>query len=94
MDYLQLITWNDFGEGTMIEPTDEFGFSLLEGVQSFSEVNYNVNELEHIYDLFNLRKEYKQNNDAQLYLDQAFFYFVSLQQDKAIHIIDSLQMKK
>ena len=25
----QLVTWNDFGEGTMMEPTREFGFGSL-----------------------------------------------------------------
>lgn len=30
---VQLVTWNDFGEGTMIEPSHEFGYSLLEIVQ-------------------------------------------------------------
>ena len=32
---VQLVTWNDFGEGTMIEPCHEFGYSLLEIVQEF-----------------------------------------------------------
>ena len=32
---IQLVTWNDYGEGTMIEPTCEFGTSYLEIVQSF-----------------------------------------------------------
>src|SRR2546422_475823 len=30
---IQLVTWNDFGEGTMIEPTHEFGYTFLEIVQ-------------------------------------------------------------
>ena len=32
-DVIQLITWNDYGEGTMIEPTAEFGTRYLEMVQ-------------------------------------------------------------
>jgi hypothetical protein len=31
---VQLVTWNDFGEGTMIEPSHEFGYKFLEIVQS------------------------------------------------------------
>lgn len=31
---VQLITWNDYGEGTMIEPTHEFGYTFLEIVQA------------------------------------------------------------
>ena len=32
-DTVQLVTWNDYGEGTMIEPTHEFGYSFLEIIQ-------------------------------------------------------------
>ncbi|GAB4545473.1 MAG: hypothetical protein Tsb0013_03390 [Phycisphaerales bacterium] len=30
---VQLVTWNDYGEGTMIEPTVQFGYQFLEIVQ-------------------------------------------------------------
>lgn len=33
-DIVQLVTWNDYGEGTMIEPTHEFGYKFLEVIQS------------------------------------------------------------
>jgi hypothetical protein len=29
----QLVTWNDYGEGTVIEPTHEDGYSALEAIQ-------------------------------------------------------------
>ncbi|HLK16998.1 MAG TPA: glycoside hydrolase family 71/99-like protein [Fimbriimonadaceae bacterium] len=32
---IQLITWNDYGEGTVIEPSVEFGFKALEQTQAF-----------------------------------------------------------
>lgn len=32
-DIVQLVTWNDYGEGTMIEPTFEFGYTFLEVIQ-------------------------------------------------------------
>jgi hypothetical protein len=32
-DLIQLITWNDYGEGTNIEPTVEYGYRYLEMVQ-------------------------------------------------------------
>lgn len=31
---IQLVTWNDYGEGTMIEPTHEFGYTFLEIIQT------------------------------------------------------------
>ena len=30
---IQLVTWNDYGEGTIIEPTHEFGYTFLEIIQ-------------------------------------------------------------
>ncbi|MAY75765.1 MAG: hypothetical protein CMJ31_13825 [Phycisphaerae bacterium] len=30
---VQLVTWNDYGEGTVIEPTHEFGYLFLEIIQ-------------------------------------------------------------
>ena len=30
---IQIATWNDFGEGTIIEPTQEFGYRYLESLQ-------------------------------------------------------------
>ncbi len=32
---LQLVTWNDYGEGTMFEPTHEFGYMFLEILQEY-----------------------------------------------------------
>lgn len=31
---VQLVTWNDYGEGTMIEPTEEYGYQYLEIIQT------------------------------------------------------------
>ncbi|CAN5431556.1 hypothetical protein BH11ARM2_BH11ARM2_08980 [soil metagenome] len=32
-DIVQIATWNDYGEGTIIEPTEEFGYRDLEATQ-------------------------------------------------------------
>lgn len=32
-EIVQFVTWNDYGEGTMIEPTHEFGYTFLEVIQ-------------------------------------------------------------
>jgi hypothetical protein len=89
--YVQLITWNDYGEGTIIEPTREYGNSLLEIVQDFTGVSYTSKELEKIMDLYNLRGKYGESSDNKKYLDQAFYYLVSLQQEKAFQLTDSLK---
>ena len=91
LNYLQIATWNDFGEGTMIEPTNEFGNKHLETVKTFAGVNGCSNAFEDIKKQYDLRQKYKTNVSAQKSLDQSFYYFVSLQDEKAANILDSLQ---
>lgn len=88
--YLQLVTWNDFGEGTMIEPTQEFEYLFLEETQKFAGVTFDKSILQTIYSLYQLRKKYTGNTGINNKLDQAFYYLVSLQTDEATILIDSL----
>ncbi len=90
LDYLQLITWNDFGEGTMFEPTEEFGFSYLKEVRDFTGAEMNENVFEEILQLFRFRKEYEGNASVQRKLDQAFEYFASVQPEKAIAVLNTI----
>ena len=71
IDALQLVTWNDFGEGTMYEPTYEFGFKMLTNLQTKLGVNYTEYELQQIYRLFQLRKTHSNVPDIQSTLNQA-----------------------
>jgi hypothetical protein len=90
IDFLQLITWNDFGEGTIIEPTIEFGYSYLMDLQNFTGLKYDISQLKSITTQYNLRKKFNSDKESQQELDQAFYYWVSLQDTKAKNIIDSL----
>lgn len=36
-DAIQVATWNDFGEGTTIEPTEEYGFTFIDLTEAFVE---------------------------------------------------------
>lgn len=87
LKHLQLVTWNDFGEGTMIEPTIEFGYAMLEEVQSFSGLSYDANDLALVTDLYTFRKKHAANAEIQLMLDQVFYYLVSLQIDEARELL-------
>ncbi len=87
---VQLVTWNDFGEGTMIEPTEEFGYSMLETVQKFTGVPYNGDDLKMAYELYELRKKYASNPDIQPKLDQVFYDIVSLRTDEARKLLDAI----
>ncbi|MEG9327045.1 glycoside hydrolase family 71/99-like protein [Salinimicrobium catena] len=91
LDYLQLITWNDFGEGTMFEPTEEFGFSYIEKVRDFTGAEVNQNVFDNILQLYSFRKKYEGNGPVQRKLDQAFEYFASVQPEKAIEILNTIE---
>jgi len=91
VDYLQLITWNDFGEGTMIEPTVETGYTYVQKVKAFAGVQNQTDAFPAISKLFNLRRQYKTNIAIQAKLDLAFGYFVSMQPEKAITALNEIQ---
>ena len=93
VDYLQLVTWNDFGEGTIFEPTLETGYTYLKTVQTFAGVSPDsdvIGHFETIYDLYQARKEYADNESIQEQLDLAFNYLVVLQPTKARNILQNL----
>lgn len=90
MKYLQLITWNDFGEGTMIEPTAEFQYNFLEKIQAFTGVSYKKSNFENIYTYYKLKKESTGDNDKRKQLLQAFYYLISLQDAKAREILNDM----
>jgi hypothetical protein len=71
LDMLQLATWNDFGEGTMFEPTVETGFDYLVELQKFTGVAYGQAELELVYRLYMARQEHAGDAAAQAQLDAA-----------------------
>jgi len=90
LSMLQLVTWNDFGEGTMIEPTVEFGYDFLTAIQNFTGVPYDQADLETVYRLYEYRKNYTDDADVQLKLDQVFYYLVSLQIDQAVDLLNEI----
>lgn len=72
-DIVQLVTWNDYGEGTSIEPTEENGYRYLAIVQETrhnldAEFAFTPDDLQLPLQLFRLRKEHP--DDARL--DEAF----------------------
>ena len=87
---LQLITWNDYGEGTMIEPTLDFNFSSLQTIQQYTGVSYTVNELQLIYQWYTLRKKYVGNNTVERQLIQVYNDLVALNVTDATTIISGI----
>ncbi len=92
LDFVQLITFNDFGEGTMIEPTVETGFDYLEKVQNCTGVSYSKTELELVYKLFLHRKGYKDSTEVQDSLDQASLHLRNLEIAGAEEILNAFEV--
>jgi hypothetical protein len=68
---IQLATWNDFGEGTQLEPTVQDGFTDLEAIQKFTGVPYGLSQLQEVYNLYEAREEFLGNTTKESLLDQA-----------------------
>ena len=62
VDFIQLITWNDWGEGTAIEPSVEYQFEPLSIIQEFIGVPFKKEDLDLSISLYLKRKEYKNNS--------------------------------
>jgi hypothetical protein len=70
-DMIQLITWNDYGEGTIIEPTEETGYQYLEILQETSpHVTTTPDDLRLPLQVYNLRKQHPENSDIHPILDR------------------------
>lgn len=90
LKYLQISTWNDFGEGTTIEPTIEYGYQYLEKLQTFTKIDFDKGVLESIHRWYKLTKANSQNNEKMLKLTQAFYYFIAMQPEKAEQIMETI----
>ncbi|HEY9777369.1 MAG TPA: glycoside hydrolase family 71/99-like protein [Planktothrix sp.] len=72
---IQLVTWNDWGEGTQIEPSVEFGYRDLETTQICRRkldrsFHYTAQDLRLPVQLCLLRKEYRDNKSVGNVLDR------------------------
>ena len=90
LPYLQLVTWNDFGEGTMMEPTVEFEYLFLEKIQVFTGVGYTRTDLELIHTYYLKRKEHAQDLQKQAVLDDVFDALNDLDTAKATELLNTI----
>jgi len=80
---VQVVTWNDFGEGSMVEPTQEYGYRDLRIIQDFrrqyleSDFSRNTNDLTMALRFYNLRRQYLTNIVVSAELDRIFTNIVS-----------------
>ena len=80
---VQIVTWNDFGEGTIVEPTVDYGYRDLGIVQNLrrqyldSSFPYHTNDLSLAFRLYNLRKQYGSTPALSAELNRTFTNIVS-----------------
>jgi hypothetical protein len=87
--FVQIATWNDYGEGTMVEPTVEFGYGFLTTLQQALGVTYSQNELQLVNTLFQQRKQFAGNAGVQSQLDQASGDLANCDVTDATNILNS-----
>jgi hypothetical protein len=90
VNIIQFATWNDYGEGTIIEPTQEYGYSFLTLMQQKLGVTYGQHELEVVYRLYQYRKQYSGNSSVQQQLNQVFTYLANLQVSSAESLLNTI----
>lgn len=96
-DVVQLITWNDYGEGTIIEPTEEDGYLYLEITQQKRkqyidpDFQYNAEDLRLPVRLYNLRKENLSYPQTMALLDEAEDYLFADNLQDAEKIFNKLE---
>ncbi len=92
-DIIQVVTWNDYGEGTNIEPTNEYGYQYLEMIQDIKneimdeESPYSAEDLEIPLQIFELRKAYKGDVQVNDRLDEAVLAVLAGRLDDARALI-------
>ncbi len=92
IDMIQLSTWNDYGEGTMFEPTREFGFTFLSTLQKQLGVkNLTEKDLELVFDLYQARVKFADDAKVQQKLDKASALMAALKTADARKIIEGLE---
>jgi hypothetical protein len=96
-DILQIVTWNDFGEGTVVEPTIEFGYRYLEMIQDIkkshidSSFAFNHDDLTLPLTIYELRIKNSGDSGIQSALNTAVELIFSGEIEDASAIVDSIK---
>jgi hypothetical protein len=68
---IQIATWNDYGEGTVIEPTETFGYRYLEFIQKNAKTQYGSDALRLPVILYQLKKRHAHHSARMKKLERA-----------------------
>ena len=80
---MQIVTWNDYGEGTIVEPTQEYGYRDLGMIQDYrrqyfdASFAYHTNDLTLAARLYNLRRQYATNSIISAEMNRIFGQIIS-----------------
>jgi len=95
-DIIQIVTWNDHGEGTGVEPALEFGTQYLEKIQDVRKQTldisfpFNKTDLQLPLKIYKLRKTPPWGTFFSKTIDKAFDFVLANNTYQANRIIDSL----
>ena len=90
---IQIVTWNDYGEGTIIEPTIEFGYRYLEALQNYRRKHagktfpYSAEDLRLPIALYQLRQQAAAAERASTHLDSAAAFLFASENEAARKIL-------
>ena len=92
---IQVATWNDYGEGTIIEPTEEFGYQYLEIVQAIRDsldaaFQFQTEDLQLPLRVYDARLQFSGNDGVNAVLDKIFSFIITSQRAQAVQLMDSL----
>ena len=96
---VQIVTWNDWGEGTQIEPSVQVGYRDLETTQRLRRQFLDPSFARTAADLllpvewFRLRKKYADNPAVEARLDTVFPLVVAGHLDRAKALLAKYQLK-
>jgi hypothetical protein len=71
-DIIQICTWNDYAEGTIIEPTEEYDTTFVDIIAQATGSKYTHDDIEEITDLYFLRKQHAHNGTMLEQLRQQY----------------------
>lgn len=88
--YVQIATWNDYNEGTMIEPTLEHGTTLLEKVQNYTGVPYDSTDLHRCLRWYEATLAAEDENEKRI-CRQIYYELISLDTQEADALFEALE---
>lgn len=97
---VQIVTWNDYGEGTIVEPTEEDGYLYLEITQGLRKeyidpnFSYVAADLRLPVRLYTLRKENQGNPTVMAQLDTVEDYLFANNLSGAENLLDQIECTK